>query len=132
MPDHIGSCAWMSAFSKYAWRHGPDAYPLPGMGGYSTLACPQAAVLQLIPIGPFVESGLVALADLAGFLETDSGLTRAQACDFRPHEDWGRALVAVRLLDSAVVHACGWADGGYRYHVALDVLEQGLVWQGLG
>mgnify|MGYP000105195004 CR=1 FL=1 len=77
MPDHIGSCAWMSAFSKFAWRHGPDAYPLPGMGGYSTLASPHAAVLQLIPIEPLVETGLVALADLAGFLETDSGLKLA-------------------------------------------------------
>jgi hypothetical protein len=77
MPDHIGSCAWMSAFSKFGWRYGPDAYPLPGMGGYSTLASPHAAVLQLIPIEPLVESGLVVLADLAGFLETDLGLTLA-------------------------------------------------------
>ena len=77
MPEHIGSCAWMSAFSKFAWRHGPNAYPLPGMGGYSTLASPHAAVLQLIPIEPLVETGLVALADLAGFLETDSGLKLA-------------------------------------------------------
>ena len=33
MPELIGSCACLSAFSKFAWRHGPNAYPLPGMGG---------------------------------------------------------------------------------------------------
>ena len=77
MPEHIGSCAWLSAFYKFAWRHGPNAYPLPGMGGYSCLASNAAAVLQLIPIEPLVESGLVVLADLAGFLETDSGLELA-------------------------------------------------------
>jgi hypothetical protein len=76
-PEHIRSCSWLSPFSKFAWRHGPNAYPLPGMGGYSTLASPHAAVLQLIPIEPLVESGLVVLADLAGFLETDLGLKLA-------------------------------------------------------
>ena len=123
----------MSAFSKFAWRHGPDAHPLPGMGGYSTLACPQAAVLQLIPIGPFVESGLVALADLAGFLETDSGLKLAHKhANFVPIQTGDLLLSPFGYLNLPLYMLVDGADGGYRFHVALDVLEHGLVWQGLG
>lgn len=71
--DHPGACGWLAAFAPYAWRFGPAAWPLPGVGSWVRLHAGDVGV-QLLPVQPLVECGVVALNDIAKFLETDSGI----------------------------------------------------------
>ena len=73
----LGACPWLVSLQRHVWRCGPNAYPLPGIGGFACLHGAEAVVLQLLPIEPLVECGLVALADVVKFLETDSGIDLA-------------------------------------------------------
>ena len=50
---------------------------MPGLGGFARSHNSTGVVLQLLPVGPLTECGLVALTDLAKFLETDTGMRLA-------------------------------------------------------
>ena len=83
---------------KNHWHHGPNAWPVPGLGLFARSHNSTGVVLQLLPVGPLTERGLVALTDLAKFLETDTGMRLA-----------AKQLVLVPLEPGTVA----WVQYGY-------------------
>ena len=62
---------------KNHWRYDPNAWPMPRLGGFARSHDSTGVVLQLLPGGPLTECGLVALTNLATFLETDTDMRLA-------------------------------------------------------
>lgn len=70
-----GTTPWLVACRPFAWRVGPHAWPLPGLGSFVKLhKLPEGleAYLVMIPMGIVISEG-VALKDMQAFLETDTG-----------------------------------------------------------
>ena len=76
-PRDAGACPWLVCMFKKHWRYGPNAWPMPGLGGFARSHNSTGVVLQLLLVGPLTECGLVALTELAKFLETDTGMRLA-------------------------------------------------------
>ena len=71
-----GAAAWLVGATRSAFRYGPGAWPLPGVGSFAALAADSGqgpAALLVLPMEPLIEAGMVALADLPKFLETTTG-----------------------------------------------------------
>lgn len=72
--DSAGASPWIACVRAFAWRHGPQAWPLPGIGVFVALtACNDCEVgLATVPLEGALAQGIVA-ADLPKFFETSSG-----------------------------------------------------------
>ena len=71
-PHDVGARLWLVCMLKNHGGHGPNAWPLPRLGGFARSHNGTGVVLQLLSVGPLTECGLVALTDLAIFFwETD-------------------------------------------------------------
>ena len=62
---------------KNHWRCGPTAWPKLGLRGFARSHNSAGVALQLLLVGSLIVCGLVALTDLAKFLETDMGMRLA-------------------------------------------------------
>lgn len=95
--DSDGAQPWLVAVRPWAWRHGPGAMPMPGVGcliqGLATLA---ETHLLCIPVAEVLSKG-IALCDLKGFLNSPSGLGLLDSC------------VLLRLASDSVV----WVPYGW-------------------
>ena len=69
--DHVGAASWLAAFKPFAWRFGPAAFPLPGIGTF-VRPLTNGCVLLLFKIDPLVDSG-ISLDDLMSHLDTNTG-----------------------------------------------------------
>ena len=116
-----GGGGWLVGVKSNLSTLGPQFFPLPTIGQFISYVTPSSepaegsAFLITLPISRFVDSGVVALGDLASFLETDTGKDLArktlQVVEMKddnvawiPH---GTLVQVLYLLDSKSIK-CGF------------------------
>lgn len=67
-----GEEPWLVCAKAWAWRFGPNSWALPGAGGWVMPMSPHC-ILIVFKSADFVNQGVVALGDLAAFLESATG-----------------------------------------------------------
>lgn len=69
-----GHHPWLATLRKWAFRAGPGAFPMPGIGAFIWAEAEGTLVLHCFRVAAFASKGLIVLSDMAAFLETASGL----------------------------------------------------------
>jgi hypothetical protein len=77
MSETEGTDTWIFVNKPNQWRHGPNSWPLPGLGAYVRITTDQITI-QIFDIQGLLEKG-ISIGDLAAYLETSSGLDYAKA-----------------------------------------------------
>ena len=68
-----GEYPWLVVTKKAAFRWGPNAWLVPGVGCWVNQASTCNGVLLAVRVGDFVRKGLVVLPDAPAFMETEAG-----------------------------------------------------------
>jgi hypothetical protein len=74
--DTPGSYPWVTSIRPFAWRYGPHAWPMLGMGSFVQNLSDESVDMCFIvlPTASVIQKG-ISLKDLQAFLDTDSGQT---------------------------------------------------------
>lgn len=93
-----GENPWVVCCKPEAWRYGPNAWTLPGVGCFIR-PLTKGIVIVAFRASDYIEKGLFALSDLPSFLETASG--SAMLSD------------SVTIMDLRKLPSLGWVPYGY-------------------
>ena len=73
LPHDEGTSPWVTVSRSFAYRWGPSMFPWPSVGSYVEPQTDAGASLLLIPGETLINAGVVVLAEVGKFLNSESG-----------------------------------------------------------